>query len=88
MTFLLNFVHFEAIFADSETIFADSETDFANFETKIPDHYNDDRRFSSHFSQSHAGRRSQCCQDCRGDRCNQLHNKLSSFFLTHNNSVF
>ena len=37
MTFLLNFVHFEAIFADSETIFADSETDFANFETKIPD---------------------------------------------------
>ena len=27
MTFLLNFVHFEAIFADSET-------DFANFETK------------------------------------------------------
>jgi len=37
MTFLLNFVHFEAIFADSETIFAYSETDFANFETKIPD---------------------------------------------------
>jgi hypothetical protein len=37
MTFLLNFVHFEAIFAYSETIFADSETDFANFETKIPD---------------------------------------------------
>ena len=35
MTFLLNFVHFEAIFADSETIFAYSETDFANFETKI-----------------------------------------------------
>lgn len=30
MTFLLNFVHFEAIFAYSET-------DFANFETKIPD---------------------------------------------------
>ena len=30
MTFLLNFVHFEAIFAYSETI-------FANFETKIPD---------------------------------------------------
>ena len=30
MIFLLNFVHFEAIFADSET-------DFANFETKIPD---------------------------------------------------
>ena len=37
MTFLLNFVHFEAIFAYSETIFADSETDFANFVTKIPD---------------------------------------------------
>ena len=37
MTFLLNFVHFEAIFAYSETIFAYSETDFANFETKIPD---------------------------------------------------
>ena len=44
MTFLLNFVHFEAIFAYSETIFAysetdfaNSETDFANFETKIPD---------------------------------------------------
>jgi len=37
MIFLLNFVHFEAIFADSETIFAYSETDFANFETKIPD---------------------------------------------------
>ena len=30
MLFLLNFVHFEAIFAYSETI-------FANFETKIPD---------------------------------------------------
>ena len=30
MIFLLNFVHFEAIFAYSETI-------FANFETKIPD---------------------------------------------------
>jgi len=26
MTFLLNFVHFDAIFADSETIFAYSET--------------------------------------------------------------
>ena len=37
MIFLLNFVHFEAIFAYSETIFAYSETDFANFETKIPD---------------------------------------------------
>ena len=37
MTFLLNFVHFEAIFAYSETIFAYSETDFADFETKIPD---------------------------------------------------
>ena len=37
MTFLLNFVHFEAIFAYSETIFADSEADFADFETKIPD---------------------------------------------------
>ena len=37
MIFLLNFVHFEAIFAYSETIFADSEADFADFETKIPD---------------------------------------------------
>ena len=37
MIFLLNFVHFEAIFAYSETIFAYSETDFADFETKIPD---------------------------------------------------
>ena len=32
MIFLLNFVHFDAIFADSET-------DFANFETKIPDRF-------------------------------------------------
>jgi hypothetical protein len=39
MIFLLNFVHFEAIFAYSETIFVYSETDFANFETKIPDRF-------------------------------------------------
>jgi len=33
---------------------------------------------------SHTGCRAQCSQDRRCDRCNQLHNKLSSFFLTHN----
>ena len=31
----------------------------------------------------HTGRGSQCSQDCRCDRCNQLHNKLSCLFLTH-----
>ena len=77
MTFLLNFVHFEAIFAYSET-------DFANFETKIPDRCG---RGYSHL-QAHTRRGAECSQDCRGDRCNQLHNKLSCLFLTHNNSDF
>ena len=80
MTFLLNFVHFEAIFAYSETIFADSETDFANFETKIPDRLG---RGYSHL-QAHTRRSAQCRQDRTRDRCNQLHNKLSCLFLGHN----
>ena len=51
MTFLLNFVHFEAIFADSETIFAYSET-------KIPDRCG---RGYSHL-QAHTRRSAQCSQ--------------------------
>ena len=33
--------------------------------------------------QSHTGRRTQCSQDSRCDRCNQLHNKLGCLFLIH-----
>jgi len=43
MTFLLNFVHFDAIFADSET-------DFANFETKIPDRLVEDLLFTGPYT--------------------------------------
>ena len=80
MTFLLNFVHFEAIFAYSETIFAYSETDFADFETKIPDRCG---RGYSHL-QAHTGRGTQCSQDCTRDRYDDLRDELYSFFLTHN----
>ena len=34
--------------------------------------------------QSHTGRSTQCSQDSRCDRCNQLHNKLSCLFFIHN----
>ena len=33
--------------------------------------------------QSHTGRGTQCSQDCRGNRNDDLHNKLSRLFLTH-----
>ena len=66
MIFLLNFTQFDAIIANFET-------HFAYFETKSPDRFG---RGYSHL-QAHTRRGSQCSQDCRGDRCNQLYNKLS-----------
>ena len=35
------------------------------------------------FSHSHTGGCSKCCNDSCCDRCNQLHDKLNGFFLTH-----
>ena len=38
--------------------------------------------------QSHAGRRSQCSQDCRCNRYNDLHDKLNSLLLRHSFLIF
>ena len=77
MIFLLNFVHFEAIFAYSETI-------FANFETKIPD------RFGRGFLclVAHTRRCAEGSQHCRCNRYNQLRDKLNSLSFRHHSPPF